>query len=156
MFKRVVLAFLLGFLLAVVMTEVAYRVQRRENREAQRVELVIPAGTAERVAQGEKPPTIPEAMTFVLGDTLVVVNQDSVAHQLGPLWVPPGTSASLVLGRVENLALECSFQPQRYFGLEVREPVTWGTRLTGILFAGFPLGALFAVYVVVVGAKSRS
>lgn len=151
MLRRIIFAFLLGFALAALTTEFTYRIQRRENREAQRIELIIPLGTAEKVAQGEKPPALPEEMTFVLGDVLVVTNQDRVAHQLGSLWVPPGTSASLVLGNVQNLAVECSFQPTRYFGIEVREPVTWKTRLTGMLFAGLPLGALFAVYSLVLG-----
>lgn len=155
MIRRISLAFLIGLLLAAVTTEIAYRLQRRENREAQRIELIIPAGTAEKVAKGEKPPELPQEMSFVLGDTLVVINQDRVAHQLGSWWVPPGTSASLVLGNVENLAVECSFQPTRYFGIEVREPVTWKTRLMGMFFAGLPLGALFAVYSLVIG-KSKS
>nr|BAL54380.1 hypothetical protein HGMM_F14G08C30 [uncultured Chloroflexota bacterium] len=153
--RRVAIAFLIGFAMAALTTEAAYLLQRRENREAQRIELVIPAGTAERVSRGEKPPQIPTEMNFVLGDILVIVNRDSVPHQLGTLWVPPGNSASMILGNVESLALECSFQPTRVFGIEVREPVTWQTRLMGALFAGIPLGALFAVYSVVVG-KSRS
>ncbi|MEJ5239865.1 MAG: hypothetical protein WHS87_01540 [Anaerolineales bacterium] len=146
MIRRILFAFLLGFAFAAITTEIGYRLQRRENREARRIELIIPAGTAEKVAKGEKPPEIPTEMSFVLGDVLVVINQDNVPHQLGALWVPAGTSASMVLGNAESLALECSFQPTRYFGIEVREPVTWKTRLTGMLFAGLPLGALFAVY----------
>ncbi len=152
--KRITLSFLIGFTIAALTTEISYRLQRRENREAKRIEIVIPAGTAEKVAKGQKPPEIPQEMQFVLGDVLVVINQDTVPHQLGTLWVPPGHSASLVLGNVENLALECSFQPTRYFGLDVREPVTWRTRLSGILFAGIPLGGLFAVYGILLG-KSK-
>jgi hypothetical protein len=146
MIKRIVIAIILGIVLAGITSELAYQVLKRENREAQRVELIIPAGTAEKVASGEMPPGIPEDMTFVVGDTFIVVNQDEVDHQLGPLWIPPGTSASLNLDTEENYILECSFQSTSVFGLDVRQSVTPGTRLTGILFAGFPLGALFAVY----------
>jgi len=146
MIKRIVIAIILGVVLAGITSELAYQVLKRENREAQRVELIIPAGTAEKVASGEMPPGIPEDMTFVVGDTFIVVNQDEVDHQLGPLWIPPGTSASLNLDTEENYILECSFQSTSVFGLDVRQSVTPGTRLTGILFAGFPLGALFAVY----------
>ena len=148
--KRVALSMLLGVLLASIMTEVAYQVLKRENREPSRIELVIPAGTAKRVAAGEVPPQIPTDMNFVVGDTLVVVNQDNVDHQLGPLWVPSGTSASLELNTEQNYAMECSFQPSKYFGLSVNPPVTLGTRLEGMFFAGFPLGAIFAVYSVLV------
>jgi hypothetical protein len=117
--------------------------------------LVIPPGAAESVANGTAPPSIPEDMNFVVGDTLVVVNQDEVDHQLGPLWIPPGTSASLDLDTEQNYILQCSFQPTKIFGLDVQEPVTFGTRLTGILFAGFPLGALFAVYSVLLGRDKK-
>jgi hypothetical protein len=95
-------------------------------------------------------------MTFVVGDTLVVVNQDEVDHQLGPLWIPAGTSASLNLDKEENYAMDCSFQPGKVFGMDVRQPVTLGTRVTGMLFAGLPLGALFAIYsILLVPNKKR-
>ena len=130
--KRIVISMLLGIILAAVTTEISYQVLKRENREPQRVELVIPAGTATSIENGETPPGVPEDMTFVVGDTFVVVNQDEVDHQLGPLWIPPGTSASLNLDTEENYMLECSFQSTSIFGLDVRQPVTLGTRLTGI------------------------
>lgn len=148
--KRITISVLLGILLAAITTEIAYQLLKRENREPARIELIIPAGTAERVAAGQAPPSIPADMNFVIGDTLVVVNQDNVDHQLGPLWVPPGTSASMNLTSEENFALECSFQPSKYFGIQVRPPVTLGTRITGVLFAGIPLGALFAVYSILI------
>ena len=146
MIKRIVISISLGILLATVFTEVSYWILKRENRAPERIELVIPAGTADEITKGQVPPTIPEDMTFVVGDTLVVVNKDSVDHQLGPLWIPPGTSASLNLDTEQNYAFQCSFQPTKVFGLDVHEPVTPVTRLTGILFAGLPLGALFSVY----------
>jgi hypothetical protein len=137
---------LLGVLLAAISTEVAYQVLKRENREPQQIEILIPAGTAQQISKGQSPPSLPVDMKFVVGDTLVVVNQDNVDHQLGPLWIPPGTSASLNLDTEQKYILDCSFQPAKVFGIDVLQPVTLGTRLTGMLFAGFPLGALFAVY----------
>jgi hypothetical protein len=153
--KRIVISMMLGILVGGVTMEVAYQLLKRENREPHRVELVIPAGTADKIARGESPPGIPEDMTFVVGDTFVVVNQDVVDHQLGPFWIPPGTSASLNLDTEENFILDCSFQSTSIFGLDVRQPVTLGTRLTGILFAGLPLGALFAVYSTLLQADKK-
>ena len=153
--KRILISILLGLILAAITTEVSYQLLKRENREPQRVELVIPAGTAQSIANGETPPSIPEDMTFVVGDTLVVINQDEFDHQLGPLWIPAGTSASLNLDTEENYVLECSFQTTQIFGLDVLQPVTFGTRLTGILFAGFPLGALFAVYSILLAPDKK-
>ena len=153
--KRIVISMLLGVLLAAITTEIAYQLLKRENREPQRIELVIPAGTAEDIAKGEAPLSIPEDMNFVVGDTLVVVNRDNVDHQLGPLWIPAGTSASLFLDSEQKYSMECSFQPARVFDIDVLQPVTLGTRLTGILFAGFPLGALFAVYSTLIGKDTK-
>ena len=153
--KRILVSILLGLLVATVTIEISYQVLKRENREPQQIQLVIPTGTAQNVANGQVPPSIPEDMTFVVGDTLVVVNQDEVDHQLGPLWIPAGASASLNLDTEENYILECSFQPAKVFGMDVLQPVTLGTRLTGILFAGFPLGALFAVYSILLGSDKK-
>jgi len=153
--KRIIISMLLGIILAAITTEVSYQVLKRENREPMRVELVIPAGTAASIEKGEAPPGIPEDMTFVVGDIFVVVNQDEVDHQLGPLWIPPGTSASINLDTEENYSYECSFQTTRIFGLDVLQPVTLGTRLTGILFAGFPLGALFSVYSILLTSDKK-
>lgn len=144
--RRIGLSLLAGMLIGVLVSEISYLFLGEVNRPPERIELVIPAGTAAGVALGEAPPTIPEEMTFVLGDTLVVTNQDITDHELGPLWIPPGTSASLQLDQVEEYAFVCSFQPTKYLGVDVREPLTLWTRLGGILLAGLPLGALFSVY----------
>ena len=153
--KRILLSMLLGVFIAAITTEIAYQVLKRENREPQQIRLVIPRGTALEVAAGKVPPSLPEDMNFVVGDTLVVENQDDVDHQLGPLWIPPGTSASLSLDTEQKFILDCSFQPTSVLGIDVLQPVTLGTRITGILFAGFPLGALFAVYSVLIQAGEK-
>jgi hypothetical protein len=153
--KRVVISMLLGVLLAAVTTEVAYQVLKRENRAPQRIELVIPAGTAANISNGEEPPSIPADMNFVVGDTLVVVNQDNVDHQLGPLWIPVGTSASLNLDSEQKYALQCSFQPTKLFGIDVQQPVTLGTRITGVLFSGIPMGALLSVYSILIPSNRK-
>jgi hypothetical protein len=145
--QRVLLGLAIGIVIAVGLNEGSFIFLKSEAGRAPRtIELVIPAGTAERIAQGESNPTIPENMVFVIGDTLLVKNEDASDHHLGPLFVPADSSASLKLDKAENFAFECSFQPSKYFGLDVREPVTWGTRIYGIIFAGVPLGSLLALY----------
>lgn len=144
--KRIAISMALGIFLAAIITEAGYHFLKRENRAPQRVQLIIPAGAADSVAKGQEPPSIPADMTFVVGDTLVVVNKDSVDHQLGPLWIPSGTSASLNLDTEQNYAFQCSFQPTKVFGIDVKEPVTISTRVVGILFAGIPFGVLLSVY----------
>lgn len=153
--KRILLSFLIGLVLAVVITEVPFMFLRETARPPKEITLVIPQGTADQVERGEQPPGIPANMTFVVGDTLIVQNQDSVDHQLGPLWIPASTSAQLSLDRVESLAYECSFQPGKYLGLDVSEPLTLGTRVYGILYIALPLGVLLSLYSIAMSSKKN-
>ena len=144
--KRILLCLAIGLAISAALSEISFRFLREVNRDPQVIELLIPAGTADMVARGEQPPSIPEDMIFLVGDELVVKNEDSVSHELGPLFIPSGTSASLHFDTPEGYSYSCSFQPDKSLGLDVREPVTPYTRFTGILFGGLPLGGLIALY----------
>lgn len=134
-----------GLLIAIPLSELGFYVQgNNTSRPPKTIILDIPPGTFAKVVQGTS--VLPQDMTFVLGDTLVVNNQDSVAHTLGPLFIPAGSSASLTLDHIGNLSYVCSFQPTKYQGLDVQDALTLTTRLEGIIIAGFPLGILFALY----------
>ena len=136
--KRILISIALGLLIGVMVSEVPFLFLRETARAPREIVLTIPVGTADQVARGEQPPSLPENMTFVVGDRLVVTNEDSVDHKLGPLWIPANSSAQLALDQEENLAYECSFQPGKYFGLDVREPLTPRTRLFGIIYVALP------------------
>lgn len=153
MIKRIVVSMLIGIVLGVMISEFSFVFLQETARPPQEVILTIPAGTAEKVARGEQPPTIPQDMVFVIGDTLVMVNEDNVDHKLGQLWIPANSSARLALNEEQNMAFECSFQPGDYFGLDVRQSLTLGTRIYGGLYAGVPLGILILLYSFVVPVK---
>ena len=74
--KRISISLGLGLLLGVAIGEVPFIFLRETARPPQEIVLTIPAGTAEQVSRGEQPPSIPENMVFVVGDTLVVENED--------------------------------------------------------------------------------
>jgi hypothetical protein len=144
---------ILGLSIAVVwlISEIGIRMQDESAvRAPKTVELVIPDGTAARVAAGENPPEIPAEMSFVLGDLLVLRNEDSVAHTLGPLYAPAKSSASMTLNEADHFALACSFNTTQYLGLNVRPPTTLRTRLLGIAFAAPPTAAILFVYSLIV------
>lgn len=155
MFKRIVVSMLIGIVFSIVISELSFIILHETTRAPQEIILTIPAGTAEKVARGEQPPSIPQDMIFVVGDTLVVKNEDLVDHKLGQLWIPANSSASLSLNEVQNMAFECSFQSGNYFGLDVRQPLTLGTRVYGILYAGIPIGMLVAMYSFVIPTKKK-
>ena len=153
--KRILVCLGLGLLLGVLVSEVPFLFLRDTARMPRQIILTIPAGTADEVARGEQPPSIPQNMTFVVGDKLVVKNDDSVDHKLGPLWIPANSSAQLSLDQEENLAYECSFQPGNYFGLDVHEPLTPSTRIYGIIYVAFPMAILIALYSFVIAPKKN-
>ena len=148
--KRILLSVLAGLVISAAISEISFLTLREVNRAPQVIVLTIPPGTADLVARGEQPPSIPQDMVFIVGDVFIVKNQDVVPHELGPLYIPSESSAHLAFDSTENYSYTCSFQPSKTLGLDVREPVTPYTRLTGILFAGLPLGGLIAVYSIVV------
>ena len=153
--KRILVSMLIGITLGILISELSFLFLQETARPPQDVMLTIPAGTAEQVARGEQPPSIPQDMVFVVGDTLVVVNEDSVDHKLGQLWIPANSSARLSLNEEQNMAFECSFQPGSYFGLDVRQSLTIGTRIYGGLYAGVPLGILIVLYSFVVPSGKK-
>lgn len=141
--RRLVILFMIAIAFVWLFSEGAHLLQNEENDRAPKViELVIPAGSAGQLAAGEQINILPEEMVFVVGDRLAVKNEDIVDHQLGPLWVPAGASASLLLDKPNKYQYECSFQTRRYLGLEVRPPTTWATRLTAVVIAA-PTTAIF-------------
>jgi hypothetical protein len=144
---RLGIVLVVSFVLTAIFNEAVYRLQKDPyDRPPQTIQLVIPAGTAERVAQGQSIPSLPEEMVFVIGDQLEVKNEDAVAHQLGPLWAPPGTSASLVMQKSQKSGYTCSFQTTQVMGIDVRTPTTFSTRLTALLLAGPTTAALLFLY----------
>jgi len=155
MIKRILVSMLLGIALGALISEVSFIFLQETARPPQEVILTIPAGTSEQVARGEQPPSIPKDMIFVVGDTLVMRNDDSVDHKLGELWIPANSTAQLSLNEEQNMAFECSFQAGNYFGLDVRQSLTWGTRVYGVLYMGLPLGILIALYSFVVPTKKK-
>lgn len=147
MYRRIAICMLAGLVLGAVISEVSfYLLGPEQTRPPRLVEIDIPAGTGVRIAQGKSDPLLPSSLTFVIGDTLLVRNLDSVPHQLGPLLIPAGTSSSMRMDTVQDYSAACSFQPSKYFGLSVVAPLTLGTRLVGIFEAGIPMGFLFLLY----------
>jgi len=153
--KRILLSIGLGLLIGVLISEVPFLFLRETARMPREIVLTIPPGTADQVARGEQSPSIPENMTFVVGDRFVVKNDDSVDHKLGPLWIPANSSAQLSLDQEESLAYECTFQPGNYFGLDVREPLTPSTRIYGIVYVALPMAILIALYSFVMPPKKK-
>jgi len=145
--KRFFLCMALGLALGTILSEVAFHfLDTGQTRPPQVIEIDIPAGTAAEVQAGQSDPSLPSSLTFVIGDRLLVKNNDSAVHTLGPLLIPPGTSGTMKLDSPDYSAVNCSFQPSQYLGLSMQSPLNATTRTVGILQASVPMGVLFSVY----------
>jgi len=141
--RRFIFLLILSAGLVLLFSEIGYRLMREDtSRQPKIIELVIPLGTAERVSAGEEEPAIPEEMVFVAGDTLVVRNEDKQDHQLGPLYIPAGASASLMMDQASDYAYTCSFRPTNYLGITVRQPVGLKERMSALWY-GTPATTMF-------------
>lgn len=57
---------------------------------------VVPAGTQAKADRGEFVADIlPEQLTIAVGDTVTILNEDSVTHSFGPFTVRPGESQKM-------------------------------------------------------------
>lgn len=147
---RFLIATVLSFAFVAAFNELTYQFQREaSDRAPETINLLIPEGTAERVAAGEPVPSIPDEMVFVVGDTLQVINHDKVDHQLGPVWVPAGSTATLLMKEAEKYAYSCSFQTRQVMGIDVQPPTTVSTRLTALLIAGPTTAVMVFLYTLV-------
>jgi hypothetical protein len=115
-------------------------------QEPQRIELIVPRGTAARVAEGEAPPSIPTDLEFVVGDTLVVRNEDVVSHQLGPIWVPAGGTGQLTIRQAATYAYTCSFRREGTIDLRVLPQASIAAQSIAVAMAGLPIGILIGLY----------
>jgi len=144
---RLMIVVLISLLGALAFNEVTYLLQKDKNDRAPRtITLVIPAGTSAHIANGEAEPSIPATMSFVVGDTLAVKNEDSVPHRLGPVWVPAGSTGSLVLKDANSYSYSCSFTPSRYLGLDVGQGTDVKTRIAALAVSGPTLAGLLFLY----------
>ena len=139
---RFLIAMVIAMMLGLAVSEAGYRMVRGADERPQEYELVIPAGTADRLEAGMAVTSLPSTMRFVEGDVILVRNQDSVSHQLGPIWVPPGATGKLNLERPQSYSVDCSFQPGQQLGLEVAPRVKASDRIQAALAFGLPTGVL--------------
>ncbi len=142
-FKRLGFLTLAAAGVVLVFSEIGFRLMRDDvSRDPTTIELVVPKGTADQISRGESNPAIPDEMIFVVGDVLVVRNEDVVDHEFGPLWIPAGKSASLPLTQANDYTYSCTFKPSNYLNLTVRSAITWRDRL-GALWYGVPPTVMF-------------
>lgn len=154
---RILVSLLIGLIVGIAINEISfYFLGTGSTRAAGSYEIDIPLGTQEKILAGESVSIIPQNLRFVIGDELVIRNQDTVDHHFGNLFIPSGTTSTLTFDQANSFAYECSFESKKVFGFEVQEPLTTSTRLFGIFLAGIPLGVMIYIYSLAAYPVSRT
>jgi len=122
-------------------------------REPSNRELLIPPGTNEMIAAGANPLNIPPEWEFISGDTLGLVNDDSVDHWVGSWFVPAGERLTVELVPAYAGLLTCSVHPSGSIEISV-EPrgFDWGLTAFPAIVLGLPLGLVIGGVGRVMGA----
>jgi hypothetical protein len=134
----------LGVGLAAALTLAAWTVLGAAPVAPRDVALVIPAGTAARVAAGEAS-GLPLELRLTEGDRLVITNQDVQPHVIGGWRVAPGATLTVIADAPASSLFACSIHPSGQLGFVVgaRPSPALGVLLT--LLIGVPVGLLLAV-----------
>ncbi len=145
--NRFFVVFFVSLLFVGIVNEGAHLLlKEKTDRPPETIEIRIPAGTAERVEAGEAVPSIPSELVLVICDTLMVTNEDDVPHELGPLWVPSGSSATLLMENANKYTLGCTFQPSKFLNFDVRSRTTLTSRFQAFALATPPTAMFFFLY----------
>lgn len=83
-------------------------------------EYHIPAGTGERLDQGELIEIIPAELEVRVGEVIRIVNDDDRGHVIGAFYVGAGETLSQRFSTPGELSGECSVHPSGSFTLTVR------------------------------------
>lgn len=83
--------------------------------------FVVPAGTAERLAKGEKIEIVPRTLDVKVGDTMIIKNEDSKTHTVGPVVVRAGETAEQNFTRTGVVEGECTVHPDDKFTIRISE-----------------------------------
>jgi hypothetical protein len=119
---RTVSAFVIAGLALVAVPLVLSKLVSQPDGEVRRYE--IPPGTAAALARGEPIDVLPTDLRLRLRDTLVVVNLDDAAHQVGPFRLGPGEQLSRHGDELSSFSGFCSLHPGGRLDIEVERPKT--------------------------------
>lgn len=85
------------------------------------IEIVVPAGTQERLVAGEPIDIMPTRLELKVGDTLLIRNEDSVSQSVGPYHVAAGTDYRLTYGAPGRFEGYCPLSAGKRYEIVVEE-----------------------------------
>ena len=107
----VALLLVVGALLAVALTGVL---------GSDQVRVEVPAGIAADLEAGTAIELLPRHLEVSVGDQLVIINHDEVAHEVGPYVVAPGQRLEQTFTSPGTIEGVCTLHPSGAITIEVR------------------------------------
>lgn len=96
--------------------------EKKANEQGGRTHtFVVPAGTGERLDRGENVEIVPRTLEVKVGDSLVIRNEDSRTHTVGPVVVRAGETAEQNFTRPGVVEGECTVHPDDKFTIRISE-----------------------------------
>ncbi len=92
-----------------------------ETRPSEIIELVVPAGTGDRLAAGEAVTIMPDRLELHVGDSLVIRNEDSVDQSVGPYFVNAGGEVRFTYGKAGRFEGYCPLSEGNRYEIVVEE-----------------------------------
>jgi plastocyanin len=92
-----------------------------DEHTPQTIEIVVPAGTQDRVTRGEDVDVMPARLELRVGDTLSIRNNDSVGQAVGPYYVKAGEHMRLTFGTAGRFEGYCPLSEGDRYELVVKD-----------------------------------
>lgn len=106
--KRIVLVLVLAAIACIAVVGVLSVANTPETYD-----VVIPAGTSEKLEAGEDVALLPAEVELSVGDKLTVTNNDDRLQTVGPLTVRPGETLTYTFSDAGRFSGACSVHPSR-------------------------------------------
>lgn len=109
--RGLTIAVVVGAIAVIAVSLAVFAVGREEDkpsRPARNVSYVVPKGTAEKAANGERVNVMPARVLLKVGDSITVRNDDTETATIGPFTVRPGEKIIQSFGYPQVLVGECS------------------------------------------------
>ncbi len=90
-----------------------------EGPEQPTFDFVIPAGSGDRIDDGQPLEILPAELVAELDETIQIVNEDDRAHQVGPWFVGPGETLRQRFNVAGVFTGSCSVHPSGGFTVTV-------------------------------------
>ncbi len=115
----IVSALLIGRMLRPESSATDVQIELAEDATVFEHDYVIPAGTADRITDGDEVEIVPRELVVKVGEAIRIVNDDDEGHVVGVFSVGAGETLTQRFTAAGDLSGQCSVHPSGEFTLRV-------------------------------------